>query len=923
MALGLALGLQLGSGCAHRSLERMVARGELQEAVDKAAKRRRPPKRRAARAYAEALAGLERLDEARAVLLRDFRTTGEVASMVALADLEASIGARGMAAVHYGRAMSLDAAILAGRDDVCELLRQRAALFFDRGEALAADQDLRRVALLCPSAPGSTLAQRDADLAAKVRAEAEADARAIRALQGCEDGSCVAGRSARAGAIEVALATARARGARALRATARELRVQVSPEDVVRLLAAELDGELGVSLVANDELRAWIGELSIEEIQRATSALTGDAEQAYVRLRLGRLGPGYALPVAADAPGSEAALVTLTLEDLDRRGPQAGALGWRVLALIGDLPGAEMALVSALRGGDRPPGEAAAEPSQSAVPVPNHWAGRVAVRPGNWRLLLVVARLRANAGRADQALEISRHALAEARAQGFVDVDAFARDEAHDALAAGRPWQAMAIADAVGGIEVIDGPASAAILLERSVCADGCGEAEDRAVVAGVVGDAWVAAREARLIESATRRRFAARGSVSACPGIAELLASDAVGPTADALRSLRSGDLRTEPMIRAAIEADLGLACAGQLLAPVMIDRGYRVAARILVDNLSQAPQMVAADQLALSAELALAADEEERARALLDAAAGSSPEPAKIWRRAARLGRLAGAREVELMALRNVLMHAPSDADARWAHEALLVRALADANAAWATRGSELGRESLTRAVADYLDRFAAAERWWAREELARALADERWRDAEAIATVRAAVWPEPELAYLHPAASLRLEASLRGGGGGRIDPLSPDELATAVAAGGPPSAIERFFAASDLVALRLARLGGGALDGAGRRQAIAVLVSGEREERQAALGLLLEALRRAGEDAGRRALEDLILAEPAALAPGADTNQAIVGDPDVLIELLLGIGERGRAEAEAGAGGTSAPAAGGPAAGAVAGG
>ncbi|HFE44774.1 MAG TPA: hypothetical protein ENJ18_04660 [Nannocystis exedens] len=911
--------------CGHRALERMVLRGQYEAVVSRVADRKRLPRGRSARAYAQALTELGHAEQARAVLLRDFRTSGDLASMVALADLEAERGELGIATAHYSRVGTLDSEALRGREDVCALLRRRARVYLADGEALAADQDIRRVALLCPKPADSAQGLGDAELAATIRVEAEKAARQLRTLKVCEDGPCAVGRAERAGLIEIALATARAKGPRALRAAARLLLVQVSAEDVVVLLGAELRGELGGALIANDEVRAWVGETSIEELAQATRAMGPGAEQAYVRLRLGRLGPGYSLPVAKDEPGSEAAQVTLTLEGLDERGPLAAALGWRVLALIGDLPGAEMTLVAGLRGAasrvaapktlastdssERDPGPAvvrprgqalaggALAPAQDVVPPPSYAAGRIQVGARSWRLMLVLARMRAAAGGEAQALEIIRYALAEAQARGFSGVEAFAQAEAHAALASGQPWRALAIADGVGGMDSVESAAAAAILLERAACPEGCGEREDRALARRVLGESWVLAQSSRLQPLAMARSFVDGRALGGCPGLRELLAEDALGTTAEGLQSARAPvSDSAERRLRRAIEADIGLVCAGRLATPVMVARGYRVGAGVLMQSLSQAPQMIAGSGLAMHAEIALAAGQEEQARSLYDAAAASSPDPLRIWERAAWIGQLADARELEMVALRRILLHTDAPARTRRAHRALVVRALRDANDAWAARSSEIGGEALGRAVVDYIDRYAKAERWWARENLARVLADEQWFDETAAALVRRAIWPEAELAQTHPAASRRLEWALRGELPlGRPDPLSPAELAIVP----DPVSVEsmpltKLFSAEALVDLRLSR-SRARLDREGRRLAVAMAVSGPAQARAEALRLLFTGLEAAGESEARRAVEELVLSDLPALSSGESELRPMLADPKTLIELIFDIDPR----------------------------
>jgi len=932
VGLRLVLGatLLLG-GCAHRTLERMVEQGEFEAAAKRGAMAKRPLRRRAAWAYAKALAELDRVEEARTVLLRDFRTSGDVTPLVKLADLEAERGIFGMATVHYSRAVTLDGDVLRGREDVCELLRRRAAVFVADGEALAADQDVRRVMLLCPHNPGSAQGLADEALAAKIRVEAQAAARDLRTLKGCADGSCVAGRGERAGEIELALASARKEGPRALRAVARERQIEVRAEDVIMLLSGELRGELGVALVTNDELRAWIGEAPIEALAAATAGLP-TAEKAYVRLRMGRMGPGYTLPVGEKEPGSEAALVTQALDALDEQGPIQAALGWRVLALIGDLPGAEMTLVSSLRteaaerskvagslGGeasaadDGPPtGDAVAQvgtaptekikgPAQTRIPEPSYAAGRIPVGPDTWKLMLVLAHMREASGNHDQALEISRYVLAEAHALGFAEVETIAGVEAHAALASGRPWQAMALADAVGGIDAFETVAAAAILLQRAACADGCGEGDDRAAVERVVGEAWVLERGAKIPSLASRRSFLGEARGESCPQLAALLAEDSVGVVASGFRSGRSAStLTAERALREAIEADISLVCAGRLAAPVMIHRRYTTGAAILMQHLSQAPQMIAAGGLATHAEIALAAEKEEQARSFFDAAAASSPAPAVIWERALRAGQLAQAREVELVALRRLLLLPLSQSRASELHRALVVRAARDANDAWATRENETGAEALAGAVRDYIDRYTSSERWWAREKLAQALARESWRDDTAAALIRRSLWPDAELAQLHPAANRRLEAALqRQPAAGVVDPLSPEEVATAL---DPTSAdlgaMAEVFGARALAGVRLARARL-ELDTEGRRMAVAVAVSGDPKTRAQALHVLLAGLSAQGEDDARLAVEGLLLGGLPAIAAGEAEPVSILSQPEMLVDLLFEIGPYARAQ------------------------
>lgn len=346
--VGLAAIAWLGLCACNHQLPRANARGQHAEVVERAARAKYRPKRKAARAWADSLVALGRVEEARTVLLRDFRTTADLPSLVALADLEMHEGLRGVAATHYARAASLEVDPLRGREDVCALFRARAERFLDQGEALAADLDLRRISVLCPASRGGDATRDAADrsLHLRVTAAAKTQAQAQRTLAGCEDGGCrVPGAQVEQRRVGDALSRARVAGHSALRLAARDLGVQLASGDVAELLAAELRGELGLDIVTHDELRAWIGEAAPSTIHASVTGLP-PVEQTYARLRLAQLGPDYELP-GGDAVRSTASLVVKLLEHFDED-PAAAAMSWRVFVLVGDLTSAEHALTSGL-----------------------------------------------------------------------------------------------------------------------------------------------------------------------------------------------------------------------------------------------------------------------------------------------------------------------------------------------------------------------------------------------------------------------------------------------------------------------------------------------------------------------------------------------------------------------------------------------
>jgi len=991
----------LGLCACHHQLPRLNARGQHAEVVERAAASKYRPKRKAARAWASSLVALGRAEEARSVLLRDFRTTADLPSLVALADLEMHEGLRGVAAAHYARVASLEVDPLRGREDICALFRARAERFLDQGEALAADLDMRRISVVCPRPRGrdaAALQAADRSMHLRITAAARTQAQAQRTLAGCKNGECRApAADADQRRLAEALSQARIAGPGALRQAARTHGVALAPGDVAASLAAELRGELGLDIITEDELRAWIGEAAPAAIHGSVTSLP-PVEQTYARLRLAQLGPDYELP-GGDAVRSTASLVVKLLELFDDD-PDAAAMSWRVFVLVGDLPSAELALTAGLGVGtgratpvgpppllggptdgarpgpkdtgpkdtgpeaSKPAGSATPgprdsasarsqgkpdgtalptapvpsaspagpgfEPSQLRVPVPSLWSARRRVDADSLPKLLLLARLRALGGRDDQALEIALFALAEAHAQGLPGAEAMARAEGRRYLAAGEPWAALAIANAVPGVATTDltHAAGAAIVLEQAACAGGCsgGEsARDRVAARQVLGEAWLAAQDSRARELAFARErpFIA---TAGCPELSELLAPGAAGPLSTALRQARDELTRPPPRLvvgtgpggqvpasaqaklaarpdakldttgealRRAVESDPTLICAGRLVAPLMYAGDHRVAAAALADQLIHAPQAIAAGVLALQSELALGLGRRDQADQMIVAAAAASADPRAVWLRAARLGAWVDARHYQLLALRQGLMHIPA-AEAAPLRLALVVRSLRDANDAWAVRESEVGREALLRGVESYLDGEAPARRWQAREDLANALAEHRWVDLEAALLIRAALWPEPGLQRQHPAAAARLERAL----GGVADPpsgspLAPSELAAALAAPkGPapelPGAAIAFVPVDQLEGVRLEIAQHHPDPSQRRRVAIALASSGSAPTRAQALRLLLADLART-DPTRRDAVTDLLLV---GLAAAGDTAEAMVTTPDDLLALVFGL-------------------------------
>lgn len=872
-------------GC-HHKLPKLAAAGKHVEVIEHVQGSRRVPKGKSGRAYATSLAAVGRIDEARAFLMHDFRHTGDVRSLVALADLEVQQGLRGIALTRFSRAHSLNSRALKGRTDVCDLLRERARQFLAEEEGLAADQDMRRVASVCEAAP------EDARLVTEIGQAAAAQARGQRTLAECRD--C----PPQPAPIAQALAQAKAKGPLAVARLAHLRGFELPPQDVVELLRADLAGELGVDLVTHDTLRAWVGNQPIDGIDKALPAYS-PAVQAYVRLRFSLLGPAYALgeakgpEVNQDVLGrtdsgrqttTDSAGIALSnvLERLSEQSEIPASNGWRVLALVGDLRAVEFELGTGLR--NRAPakptvadsGAQGAEASdidvgaRASAPAPVHWAATGPVDQVKLVDLLTLARLRSNGDNADQALEIARFALATADAGGVAQAQDLARQEAWHRLASGKPWQAIAVMDAVAAARDvgIERAAGSAIALHTALCSENCSGTEDRGVAVRVMGEKWVQQQQ-KLLMQAARTRVQPGPDPGACPTLRELMVGDAVGPLAKALRAARTDAISpgVAQKLRTAIESDISLSCAGRYSVAVMLKAGHKVTAEVLADELSQAPQILSSAQLELQAELAVIAGRREQAEMLSKAAGGASVQPQAYWRRAAAFGRLADNREFEAHSLRQAILHLPPEHsdDLR---QALVVRALLDTTMGESLRDPEVpaAREALMHQTAEYFDGLSAAERWRAREDVARSVAARGPLDDTALSLIRQALWPESMAMMRHPAAMAALEQA-RGQPMIELtpDPLAPVQWAAAVRHAKPeqlPSKMGLLCPAHEVREGRLVLAKHAGQPEVRRTAAIAVATTGTPAQREAAILLLLQDLAQSKSTAQRERVLALLL-------------------------------------------------------------
>ncbi|NVB42223.1 hypothetical protein G6O69_30650 [Pseudenhygromyxa sp. WMMC2535] len=786
------------------SLVRLAERGEW-EAVDRRARaQKRTPTNKAARAWAQALVALGQIDEARAVLLRDFRTGAREPSLLALAKLEHQQGLLGVAAAHYVRALTIDLDLLAGDEDaaeICGLLMARAEAEAGLGEALAADTDMRRAALICPA----QIDDAARTFMAELRPSAEAQARAQRAMAsldpaaGGTGGSSVVSEAALAEQLEIA----RKRSPRALAELAEAEGAALAPADVAMLLAAEFSGALGPGLVSPRQISAWIGERELAEIEAAIDALP-DGVREYARLR-----------VASARGGGEddrQAWSVAAMRALEGEGSLERAKAWRVSAAIGNLSGAEFALTTSLRdtiparveadpGGESAGGAPASSDAQEAgsgalagSPPPRslagHWSLRVPVERRSVDLLLTLARLLELRGEQAQALGLRLHVIAAGYEAGIAQIGPQAAAEVRRQLVMGNAWQALAIAEAVPGPlvdEVL--PVVASLLALEGAAGDAVGiDAQaiteaDRVAVRRALGDEWFAGWEPQLTNAMAGLDLRESGR---CPRLGTWLDESAEAEAA--LREVGLDPARsraalseafgaaaaptTGAALAAALESDLALNCSGPVIVPLLFAGEHQVILSTLDERLTHAPELAGAQQQ-LHAELALAHGEQGRAEQLTLSAAGLAEDPRALWTRAVLAGKTYGAREYTLMALRGVLAHSEGlrDEDAR---RELLATRLRDVDSDAPLRaggegegGSGAGSKGaaeLRAQVSAYLREVPAQQRWSRRDRLLLEMAGEPRADARAWALLLE-VLIDDAVRRSHPRSVAALERAALG--------------------------------------------------------------------------------------------------------------------------------------------------------------
>lgn len=875
---GAALLVCMAAGCHHR-LPKLNAQGRHAEVVERAQSARFRPKRKAARAYADSLHALGRERAALDVLLLDYRRGGEVPSLIALADLERSIGWNGLAAHHYARVLTHDRDALRGRNAVCDLFRERARAYLHAGEGEAADLDMRRVRLVCGgSSAGDAALAAEADAAAAAQVEARVASGTC--TPPCEPPSHTP-------TLEADLRAARADSPVAVATLAAKQRRQLPPQVIVELLEAEARGALGLWLLEDDTLRGWVGAQRWPDLAAAVMSASGPVA-AYTQLRLA--------PVLGDMPRAPGRAGE---QELDRWTEQALRIpnveAWRVYASQGDIATAELSHA----GRWRPPKQ---ETALDGPPPPRvqHWSQRLQIDEGTLQAALIAARLRDAAGKHDLALTLTIRALRAGAEAEVESVDALARASSIAAMGWGRPWHALAILQtgAVADPAALRAAAASAVILSRTMCDGSCREDDDLGVVRRVMGEDWVeSTREALLGWSLARRTRPE--ATAGCPTVAELTEPDASGPLAEALRAARV-DLRAPGVghqLGAALASDLRSWCAGRIVLPAMVEGQHVLPAKRLSDALSHAPESEAVGDLLTQSKLALVAGQPERAMLLAIAASGESARPRAVWLDVAAFSATADARELELRALREALMLTPGlhDPDIE---RRLLLASLGDVEVSWGLDRPQ-GGEAVRADVLGILDPVPRAQRWHAERSLLEAV----WRDGlparldpEQRARLIDALGGPDWMAQAHPRALARLRDEDPGEGAG---PLHDHGMADDAREGRLASLPALSVSLTDPRSFEHARmaLATSARDwSVRRRMAISLLVLGTPSARRVGWQSLM-AMARESSTPQTQALREFVVQRPAALVPKwarwSNVGPTVVLEgQDALVRVVLGL-------------------------------
>lgn len=786
------------TGCG-AALVRLAKAGEWAEVDRRARAESRVPRGKAARAWAQALVELGDPEQARAVLLRDFRHGGQDASLLQLARLEYELGLAGMAGAHYTRLLEIDVDTLQQSSAVedqkaaCELLRARARAEAVLGEALAADTDMRRLALVCPSSIDAA----DREFLSTLRPQAQEQAEGRRTLDPLAPAPSMIETE-----VELAqqLELARKRGPRAVAALAAAMQIEVAPDDVAVLLAAEFGGGLGAGLVSRRRLSAWVGDNDVAAVVLAIDTLpAGPREYALLRLASVRS--------VVNADVERQSWIVAAMSSVGGQGPHEAAKAWRVAAVVGDLGGAEFALNTNLRDmippviepapapgsgtGKKPPSKA--EPLVPSLKLP-HWSLRVPVDLRSFDLLLTLARLFEQRGEAVLALELRRSVLVAGHEVGLAQVTAAAVEEVRRQLALGRPWQALALAEVVPGPlldEVLPAIASAIGLLRAAGLAEA--DEADRNVVWRSLGDAWCEQWDPRLDAAFGGLDLTEAGeSAHRCPSLGSWLDPAAseqlleVGLDPERSRAALSaafvdlGATQTGIELARALESDLALSCSAPLV-PLLSAGPHALALADLDERLIHAPGLASSMQLQLHAEIALAHGQQSRADLLTIGAAAQTAYPRELWARAAIAGRTHGAREYTIEALRQVLLHGEGLGDVAARRELMLMR-LRDVDVDEVLRsGDSNASEALAEQLRVHVAEAPGPRRWALVDTLLWTLASEPRADALAWAILLDAVLDDG-IRVTHADAVAALEQAASG----EPDDATPSDGAGAASPG-----------------------------------------------------------------------------------------------------------------------------------------
>ena len=683
------------------SVIRQEAKGNYEIAARIADQLRFEPRGRAARARARALVHLEQYEHARAVLLRDFRHGGEIKSLLALADLELKLNRDGMALAHYTRVLAIDIKALRNKVRICGLFDQRGRMMERVGEMLAADADFRRVDLICPTYSGQKGESRNQWMT--LRSRVRKGARRQLTLQKRLETSF---RVPQIGDAEEGESTidASASVVQKFRLAA-EQRSELSIKDLIEILAGEFRDELGPWIVRDQLLSSWLGRHTWSELQPIIETMDPSVGQ-YILFRIGRL-----LNKTTDTSSS-------------------GILpSWRMLVLRGELEQAKIVLSDLATSPNSNPGSYRDLENKKAL------LGRSLDRKSRLQLKIAESRIAELQGDFALSMRLLLDVVREEQNEGSRE---FRNHEVLRQLGRGQAWNALALLPErttdSSNLEVENLRRVSLIMLRLLQIGGGQSEVQHNRIARELKGETWTSrqlelanhlslgtksGRDETCRGEIPRHRFDASESWRSYFHDGTTRANSRLGQYLSKMK-MRPDTVEEPQFAMLAIEEfekDLSLQSLGAWVIPLLERGGHIPLLSALMERLIHVPELVSVGQLETLGIMALALQKPSRAILYFRRAAAQSTDPYTVWSKVAHWGMRYESREVELLGIKQAMMHRPEFGlfeQSGWLWEVWIVRRLMDAaNDPYLRKQVPHAVEAWHREIGDYFSRISFDQR------------------------------------------------------------------------------------------------------------------------------------------------------------------------------------------------------------------